>query len=71
MIVAVVPKNGGSSRIDGDAPLLLLDHKIHGSSAVVHLAHLVVDARIIQDTLGRSGLTRINVRHNSNVPDIL
>ena len=57
-----------SRRRDGDAPLLLLGHPVHHSSAVVHFADLVRAARVIQDALGRGGLAGIDVSHDADVP---
>jgi len=37
------PETGGGGRGDGDSPLLLLLHVIHGRGTVVHLAHPVGD----------------------------
>ena len=54
-------------RRDRDAALLLLDHPVHGRGAVVDLAHLVVDARVIEDPLGHRGLARIDVGHDPDV----
>eukprot|EP00961_Rhodomonas_salina_P294880 3934942-Rhodomonas_salina.2 len=63
----VLPKAGGGRRSDGDAPLLLLRHPVHGRAALVHLADLVGLAGIEKDALGGGGLAGVNVRHDSNV----
>ncbi len=65
------PEAGGRGGRDGDAALLLLLHPVHHRGAFVHLAHLVRDARVEQDALGRGGLPRIDVRHDPDVPDAL
>jgi hypothetical protein len=37
----------------------------------VNLTHLVRDPGVKEDTLGRRGLTGINVRHDADVPSLL
>jgi hypothetical protein len=51
--------------------LLLLDHPVHGRSAVVHLTDLVADAGVEEDALGGRGLTGIDVRHDADVPSAI
>src|ERR1041385_6039665 len=51
-----------------DAALLLLLHPVHGRGAFVHLAHLVADARVVEDALGNRRLARVDVGHNPDVP---
>ena len=63
----VPPHAGGGGRGDGDAPLLLLDHPVHGGGALVDLADLVVLARVVQDPLGGGGLARVDVGHDPDV----
>jgi hypothetical protein len=63
----VVPLTGGGSRRDGDAPLLLLSHPVHGGGALVDLADLVVLARVVEDPLRRRGLARVDVGHDPDV----
>ena len=62
-----VPLTGGGSGGDGDAPLLLLLHPVHGGRAVVDLADLVGLARVVENALGRGGLARVDVRHDPDV----
>ena len=38
--------------------------------ALVDLAHLVGHARVVEDPLGRRGLTRVDVRHDPDVPGL-
>ena len=52
---------------DGDAAFLLLDHKVHGSGAFVHLPQLVDLASIKQDALGRRRLSRVYMCHDADV----
>ena len=63
----VAPVAGGSSGSDGDTTLLLLNHPVHGSAAIMDFADLVVDAGVVQNTLGGSRLTSINVGHNADI----
>ena len=63
----VTPEAGGRSRGDGDSPLLLLLHPIHDRGAIVHFAHAVGDAGVIEDALGGRGLARIDMRHDPDV----
>ena len=61
------PVAGGSCGGDGDTTLLLLNHPVHGSAAVVNLADLVVDAGVVQNTLGSRSLTSIDMGHNADI----
>ena len=63
----LAPEAGGRGGGDGDAALLLLLHPVHRRGALVDLADLVVDARVVEDALGRRGLTRVDVRHDPDV----
>src|SRR5262249_41396264 len=67
----VPPEAGGGGGGDGDAALLLLLHPVHGRGALVDLAHLVGDAGVIEDALGRSRLAGVDVRHDPDVPGAL
>jgi hypothetical protein len=37
----------------------------------VNLAHLVGDARVVEDALGHGRFTRIDVSHDADITDIL
>ena len=63
----VGPLAGGRGRRDRDAALLLLLHPVHGRGALVHLAHLVGLAGVVEDALGRRRLARIDVGHDPDV----
>ena len=63
----VLPLACRRGRGDRDAALLLLLHPVHDGGALVDLAHLVGAAGVIEDALGRRGLTRVDVRHDSDV----
>src|SRR5580704_14990382 len=67
-LVHSLPEASGRRGGDGDAALLFLLHVIHHGRAVVHLADLVRDAGVKQNTLGRGGLARINMRRDTDVP---
>ena len=54
-------------RSDRDAALLLLDHVVHGRGALVDLADLVVDARVVEDAFRSRSLPRIDMRHDADV----
>ena len=68
--LGVVPEGGGGSRRDGDTTLLLLLHPVHGGVALVGLTNLVGLAGVVQDALGRGGLTGIDVCHDADVADV-
>ena len=64
-VAAPIRSRGGGG--DGDATLLLLHHVVHGRCALVRLAELVDPARIVEDPLGRRGLTGVNMRHDADI----
>ncbi len=64
----ILPETGRRGRGDGDSALLLLRHPVHRRRAVVNLTHLVVDARVVEDSLRRSRLTSIDVSHDADIP---
>ena len=63
----VAPVASGSCGGDGDTTLLLLNHPVHGSAAIMNFADLVVDTGVVQNTLGSSSFTSINVGHNADI----
>jgi hypothetical protein len=67
----VLPEAGGSGGGDRDPPLLLLFHPVHGRRALVDLAELVVDPRVVEDPLGGRGLPGVDVRSDPDVPGAL
>ncbi len=67
MVLPEARRRGGRDR---DAALLLLDHPVHGRSAVVDLTDLVRLARVEQDALGRRGLTGVDMGHDPDVPGL-
>ena len=69
-LAALVPEAGGGSRLNGYAALLLLDHPVHGGGTVVDLTDLVGLAGVVQDALGRGGLTGVDVGHDADVAGV-
>ncbi len=65
----VAPLRRRRRRRDGDAALLLLRHPVHRRGALVHLAHLVGAAGVVEDPLGRRRLARVDVGHDPDVAD--
>ena len=63
----IVPKTGSRRGLDGNAALLLLLHKVSGGRAIVNLSGLVNFAGELEDTLGRGGFTRIDVRKDADI----
>jgi hypothetical protein len=64
----VLPLASGGGRGNGDAPLLLLLHPIHDGGALMDLAQLVRAPGVIKDSLGRSGLTCIDMSRDADIP---
>ena len=61
------PETGGSGGGDGNTPLLLLLHPVHGRIAVVRFTDLVVNARVEQDALRRRRFAGVDMGHDTNV----
>src|SRR6202042_1071100 len=66
-----VPLGGGGGGGDRDAALLLLFHPVHHRGALVDLTDLVGASRVVEDALGRRGLTRVDVGHDPDVAGLL
>ena len=66
----VLPEARGGGGGDGHAALLLLNHPVHGGCTVVDLADLVGLAGVVQDALGGSRLTSIDVGHDADVAKV-
>ena len=64
-----LPERGRGGGGDGDPPLLLLDHPVHGRGTLVHLAELVRAPGVVEDSLRGRGLAGIDVGHDADVPD--
>ena len=71
LICDVAPLAGRGGRGDGDTALLLLLHPVHGGGAFMDFADLVGPAGVIEDALGRGGLTGIDVRHDADISHFL
>ena len=67
----VAPERRRGGGRDRDAALLLLRHPVHDGRALVHLAHLVGAARVVEDPLGRRRLAGVDVRHDPDVADLV
>ena len=57
-------------RRNRDAALLLLLHPIHRGGTVVDFAKLVRTPGVVENPLGRGGLTRIYMRHDPDIADL-
>ncbi len=63
----VAPVAGRRRRGDGDAALLFLLHPVHHRRALVHLAHLMGLAGVVEDAFGGRRLAGIDVGHDADV----
>ena len=67
LVTIIVPECSGSGRGDGDTALLLLLHPVHGSGTFVNFTDFVSLTGVEKDTLGRGGLSGIDVGHDTDV----
>ena len=67
----VAPLNACRGGLDRDAALLLLHHEVHRRGAVMHLADLVVLARVVENALRRGGLATVDVGHDAEVSHVI
>src|SRR6266478_4071624 len=65
------PESGSCSGRDSDSALLLLLHPVHRGSAFVDLTDFVALAGVIENALGGSRLTGIDVRHDADIPILI
>ena len=70
LVARIFPEGGGGGGGDSDTTFLLLLHPVHGSGTVVHLADLVGQAGVEEDTLRSGGFTGIDVGHDADVAGI-
>lgn len=68
-LAVAVPGTGGGGGVDGDAPLLLFLVKVHDGGAFVDFTHLVNLAGVIENALGDSCLTSVDMSGNADVAD--
>src|SRR5665213_227632 len=69
-LAVAVPRAGGGRGVDRDPALLLFGIEVHGGGALMHLAHFVDLAGVIEDSLGDGGLARINVGGDADIPNL-
>src|SRR5690606_8962600 len=62
-----LPEAGGGGGLDGDAALGFLCHEVHGRFALVGFTGFVDLAGEFQDAFGGGGLSRVDVRENTDV----
>ena len=67
----IAPERRRGGGRDRDPALLLLRHPVHDGAALVHLAHLVGAAGVVEDPLGRRRLAGVDVRHDPDVADVV
>jgi hypothetical protein len=65
----VLPETGGGSRRDGDSSILFLLHPVHRGFSIVHFPNAMALAGVVEDTLGSSSLSGIDVGHDANIPE--
>ena len=65
--LVVPPPGGGGRRLDGDAPLLLLAHPVHGGGSVVNLADSMYLSSIIENTFCCCCFARVDMGHDSYI----
>ena len=70
LIAGILPESGGSGRSNCDTTFLFLFHPVHRGSAIVNFADLVSKTGVEKNTLGSSGLTGIDVSHDTDITRI-
>ena len=70
-LILMCPVTGSSRRCDSNTTLLLLLHPVHGRGTFIGLADFIVYTGVVQNTLCQSGFSRIDMRHDTNVPGSL
>ena len=63
----ILPKAGDVRRLNGDAPLLLLLHKVSGGGPLMHLTNFVDLTRQLENTFGGGGFAGIDVGKDTNI----
>jgi hypothetical protein len=69
-VVIEAPETGRGSRRYRNAPLLLLNHIVHGRSAFVYFTDLISNTGVVKNALSTGGFARINVGGNSNISNL-
>src|SRR5215472_10038537 len=69
-LAEAVPGSGSCGAGDGDAPLALLLHPVHGGRAFIHRTDLVGHTGVIKDALGRRRLAGVDMRHDPDIPGV-
>ena len=70
-IVLLGPVTGGRRRRDRNAALPLLLHPVRHRISIMHIAHLMDESRVKENTLRCGGFPGINVRRNTNIAGTL
>ena len=70
LVTRTRPVTGSCSRSDSNTTLLLLLHPVHSSGTVMGITDFIVYTCIIQDTLGSSSFTSIDVCHDADISGI-
>ena len=65
------PETSGSGRTNRYTSFLFLYHEVHRCGSVVNFAEFMSLSRVEKNTLGRSSLTRVDVRHDTDVSGML
>ena len=71
LVILVVPECGRSRRGDRDTAFLLLSHPVHHGRPLVRFADFVSLARVEKDTLRSSGLTGVDVSHDTDIANVV
>ena len=65
----ICPLTGCDRRRNRYTPFLFINHPIHHCFAIMDLADFMRATRVVQNTLGYSGLARINMRNDADISD--
>jgi hypothetical protein len=63
----IIPVAGGRSACDGNSPVLLLLHPVHGGLTVIDFADAVAFSGIVENPFGGRGLSGINMGHDAYI----
>ena len=62
-----LPETGGCGGSDGNTSLLLLSHPVHGCGTVMSLTDFVVNAGVIENSLGSGRFACVDVSHDAYI----